>query len=692
VALLFLIINSGISSYAIYDPKYPAHPDVELSVTSSNLPLVLITLDERMANKEEDKRVSATMKIIWNKNGERNNLTDTDNYDYNGKIGIKYRGNSSYWNSDKKPFALRIQDENGKKKKASILGMGEDEDWALLAPYTDKSMIRDVLLFDLMRGSLEYVPTGKFCEVFLNDVYQGVYIMTARVRQGPNRINIKAPDSDTGDGVTGGYHLEIDRNDGDPGFFGVVYPMDPWGVHMAKGASYYQMKYPDWEDLTEAQKSYIKERVWNMERSIAGDNFKDPKTGYRAYLDTLSLADYYIAQEIVKNIDGYRLSTPLYKDKDSVDPRFKFSIWDFNISMGNADYYDGWSTEGWIWNNTRFSDDNQVPAMFKRILEDEVFREGLKKRWTEHRQTRLSDKEVAHKTDSLIALLNEAQERNFRVWPRFGRYVWPNYYVASSWNNEIEHLKSWLNKRIDWIDSQWTVDKVENLVPNGRFEAAGNRGFSSEIKLSEWSWYGNSYITNDYVASGDYSLTLYIHTSAWQVISELSPGTYTLSAWVKTLNDPNAYMYLRQTKGSVTQGYLRQDIRANTEFYQVVFDNLELDGKAIEIGFATGSSSTGNARLWVDDVVLTKQDKAVSNTPIVKTMGEADIQVDRNQLLLIANVAEDQLGQPLEIFEITGRKLFAKKITNQQTIVSNIFQPNMIYIVRIGGKAQKVAF
>lgn len=684
---LLSLFSTAFKAQAINDAKYPFHPDNSLSVTSSNLPLVLITLDERMADKEADERVSATMQIIWNKNGERNAVNDTESYDYNGKIGIKYRGNSSYWNADKKPFGLRIQDENGKKKKASILGMGEDEDWALLAPFNDKSLIRDVLLFDLMRGAFEYVPTGKYCEVFLNGIYQGVYIMTARVRQGPHRIDIKAPTADSGDGLTGGYHLEIDRND-DPGFLGVVFPKDPWGENIPKRGTYYQMKYPDWEDLTKAQQSYIRQKVWAMEESIAGEDFKDKKKGFRAYLDTLSLADFYIAQELTKNVDGYRLSTPFYKDKDSVDPRFKFSIWDFNISMGNADYYDGWSTEGWIWNNNRMGDDFFIPAMFKRILQDETFYDGLKKRWNEHRQTRLSDEKVMHHIDSLTTLLEEAQERNFTVWPRFNKWVWPNYYVSSSWKEELGYLRGWLGKRIAWIDSQWTAESVENLVPNGNFEASTDRGFSGEIKVSEWSASGNMYIVDDHKRSGNYALTLYSATNARQVISELSPGTYKLSAWVRTEDDPKALMYLKTAKGDHIEIQNQQEIRANAGFYQVVFDNLEINSQAIEIGFITGAST--GARLWVDDVVFRKKDGTVPNSPM--TREELNIQTDRNQLVLTVQATDEKQGQTLEIFEITGRKLYATKINQRETQVSHIFQPHTFYIVRIGGVAQKVAF
>ena len=148
-------------------------------IESTNLPIVFISTNNQQIDRED--RITARMKIIYN---GANQLThgDTIAYpnqtiDYDGYIGLKYRGNSSFTNSDKKPYAIRPLnkplEEGGKKQKVSILGMGVDDDWALLAPYADKSMIRDLLSFTLARPYFEFVPSGKHCETIMDGVYYG---------------------------------------------------------------------------------------------------------------------------------------------------------------------------------------------------------------------------------------------------------------------------------------------------------------------------------------------------------------------------------------------------------------------------------------------------------------------------------------------------------------------------------------
>ena len=157
-----LLITCVLRTYsALPDPKgfYPNHPNINTPFSASSLPIVIIELSERIANKEADTRTLASMKIIWNRSGGENKVTDTGNYNYNGSVEIKYRGNTSYQFSPKKPFALRLRTASGSKNPQSILGMGSDDDWALLAPYNDKSMIRDMLTYTLMQGTLDYVPT-----------------------------------------------------------------------------------------------------------------------------------------------------------------------------------------------------------------------------------------------------------------------------------------------------------------------------------------------------------------------------------------------------------------------------------------------------------------------------------------------------------------------------------------------------
>lgn len=176
------------------------------------------------------------MKIIDNGEGELNYM-DTiahpdQRADYTGYIDLKYRGNSSFTNSDKKPYAIRALDkpleDGGKKQKVSMLGMGKDNDWALLAPYADKSMIRDVLAFTLARPFFEYVPTGKYCEMIMDGTYYGVFILSERVRKGKFRLDLPDP-GDSDDALTGGYHMEVDRDD-EPVYYSKHTPVNSKGT------------------------------------------------------------------------------------------------------------------------------------------------------------------------------------------------------------------------------------------------------------------------------------------------------------------------------------------------------------------------------------------------------------------------------------------------------------------------------
>ncbi len=692
IKIIIVLLFFGCPVFAVNDPFYPFHPASSIQFESSNLPIVIIDLDVRMANKAEDRRIPATMKIIWNEKGGRNYISDTQSYNYDGKIGIKYRGNSSYANSDKKPFGIRIQDNEGKKQKASILGMGKDEDWALLAPFNDKSMIRDVLIYDLMRGTMEYVPTGKYCEVVLNGVYQGVYIMAARVRQGSNRINIDKPSAESGDGLTGGYHLEIDRSD-EPGFRGQVPVKDLLENNFfTQIKTYYQFKYPDPEDLTEAQKNYIQNQVWSMENAIAGSDFKDPRTGYRAYLDTFSLMDYYITQELGKNTDGYRLSTPFYKYPDSKDKRFKFSIWDFNIAMGNANYMNGWSTEGWSFNNKSHSEELPVPWMFKRILQDEIFYSNLQNQWTEYRKDLLRDERIGQKIDSLVSLLQESQKRNFTIWNRFNTLVWPNYYNSSSWEDEINFVRRWIKKRTAWIDSQWSSETV-NKVQNANFEASEPRNYNNETWVSEWDLSGSGAglsTSNKY--SGNYALSLQSGCTASQILTELTPGKYTLRARVNTQANAGATIRLRYHNNKNGSEPLVFNISDYQPFHLVEIKDIPVANSFAELSFIV-SVREGDVRLRVDEVEFFKQQG--SETHIEQPFyADNTIQIRTDRLInkLEITVSDNRAALPVEIFTTTGQLIYKGKISWGSLEVSHIFSPGCIYIVRVGTKTQKIIF
>ena len=465
--LIFALIPLTLMADAYDDDNYkPDNSTVKIDMT--NLPIVFINTQEQIIHK--DYRIAVRMKIIDNSDGI--NYGDTISHpnqkvDYEGWVGIKYRGNSSFDMSPKKPLGfktLKSNDVDGKKEKVELMGMPADNDWVLLAPYNDRSMIRDVLMFQLARPYFEYTPRARHCEVILDGIYYGVYIMSERPRKGKNRLNLDDPGTN-GDELTGGYQLEIDRNDEDHWYTSKYPAVDKDGNSYSQwNHIHFLYKHPEYDEMIPdypEQLEYIQNQIDKMEDALASDNFTDPNEGYRKYLDPMSFIDYQLSQEISNNIDGYRLSTTIYKHRDSKDPHFKTAIWDFNIAFGNADYCGAYKTDFWVYQNTYLTSTNsyqKVPFWWMRLMEDPDYVTQLKARWQQYREEFYSNEHIENTIDSLVNVLNVcgARERNDNTWPIWNVNVWPvpNWQTVNTLEKEINYLKTWLKERIAWIDEQ----------------------------------------------------------------------------------------------------------------------------------------------------------------------------------------------------------------------------------------------
>ena len=202
------------------------------------------------------------------------------------------------------------------------------------------------------------------------------------------------------------------------------------------------------------QKSYIKKYLTDAENSLNGDSFSDPSYGYRKYMDVRSFVDFQIIQELTNNVDGYRLSTFFYKDKDSKGGKLHAGpLWDFDLGYGNEDYTDfNLQTDTWLY--PRFGEvyGGRI-HWWARMMEDMSYRSVFISRWKELRKGAFCTDSVMMFLDNTIELLGEAIARNFEKWPVIGIYVWPNYFVGNSFEEEVDHLTGWLTDRMDWIDA-----------------------------------------------------------------------------------------------------------------------------------------------------------------------------------------------------------------------------------------------
>jgi len=409
----------------------------------TKLPIVYIDTDGQ--DIVNDPRINAKMQIAWNENGDENSTSDPPTH-FDGNIAIEIRGSSSQM-FPKKSYGFELKDETWEDMDFPLIGMPAEEDWILYAPYSDKSLIRNVLTFTLAAQYSEvYVPRCRFVELFLNNEYDGVYVLMEKIKRDSVRVDIAKLKKDDieGEELTGGYIVKIDKSTGSGG--------DGWHSQFKNSnnsETFYQYEYPKYSKIKPEQKEYIADYINRFESAVYY-SLTGEEDGFQNYMNSESFYDFVIMNELTKNVDGYRLSTFLYKDKN--DKLTAGPLWDFNLSFGNADYYKGWETTGLQVFADLGDDYWQVPFWWQYLVNNAFFSNPMKCRWETLRETILSDEHILAVADSLVDLIQPAANRNFHRWPILGEYVWPNYFVGDTYDSEIDWIKKWIVERTRSLD------------------------------------------------------------------------------------------------------------------------------------------------------------------------------------------------------------------------------------------------
>lgn len=508
----------------------------QVDFTSSNIPIVIIDTDGQEIL--DNPRIKANMRVIYNGEGIRNHINDTV-HSYDGQISIEVRGSTSQ-SFDKKQYGIETQLSDGSNNNVSLIGLPSENDWILSAPYSDKSLIRNILTYHISEKLGYYAPRTKLCEVVLNGVYVGVYVLTEKIKRDDNRVDVSKLENDeiSGDDVTGGYILKIDKVSGNS--CDSILTTDIGKIRV-------QYEYPSCDIITPEQKLYINTYINRFEEALYSDYYTDTEIGYRKFLDDDSFINYFICSEVSKNIDAYRLSTFLYKDKESNFGKLNFGpVWDYDIAYGNVDFLEGNTTQGLIASRTTsiHQDEFTPNPWVSRLLEDTSLTNAIKERWLQIRENELTNESIINMIDSLAFVLEEPQERNFLKWDILNRRIWPNFYVGASYNDEIRFLKSWLINRLNWLDNNipgnyedystfvdyeatifpnpfdyfftfiFSIEEESNITlslvgPNGRLITyiIDNETYENGEHILTW----NSYISNNLLPSTFYILILEVN-------------------------------------------------------------------------------------------------------------------------------------------------------------------------------------
>jgi hypothetical protein len=485
-------LSVGVNNSSVTYGPIPSWFTPPFVLTSSNLPIVV--LDTYNVDIPDEPKIDGTMGIIFNGDSQMNYLSDPFN-EFFGQIAIEKRGSSS--NSfPMKSYGLETRGPDSVNYNVSLFDWPSDNDWILYAPYTDKSLIRNVLTYDLGRQMGQYAPRTKLCEVILNGSYIGVYVLMERIKVNPGRVNVDPlMFTDTLDNhLTGGYIIKVDKTTSG----GIIAWTSPYTAQApSTGPMHYQMHDPDISELHPLQLNYIHDYVDNWETVLKSTNFANPQTGFRAFSDELSFIDYMLINELSKNVDGYRISTFLHKKRFSEGGKIHAGpLWDFNLGWGNANYCEGGQTSGWEINFNSVcqgNGPNMNPFWFNRMLQDTVFANNVHCRWTELRTSILSDSSFIHYIDSMATILTDAADRNYNRWPILGVYVWPNNYIGNTYQEEITYMKNWILARTAWMDANMfgacssleveTIKSTLKIVPNPTQDFVTISGISSNANL-----------------------------------------------------------------------------------------------------------------------------------------------------------------------------------------------------------------
>lgn len=421
---------------------------------TSKLPI--LTINTGGTPIPDEPKIEADFGIIWHGEGNDNLSTDTPN-EYLGKIAIERRGQSSQW-FPKTGYGFETRDALGEDLDTAFLNFPSEEDWVLHGPYSDKSLMRNVLAMEIANRMGQYASRTRYVELIINDSYEGVYVLMEKIKRDKNRVDIAnlRPEDTSGDELTGGYVIKIDKDA--PDWYS-QYSI----VNAPERKIGYQYVSPNRDKIQPAQAFYIQQFIRDFEDALSSPGTPHNGKYYDEYMDLTSFADHFIISEITRNVDSYRLSTYLHKDKDSKDGLLKMGpVWDYNLGFGNADYCFGESTAGWIYYEHC---DLGNPFWWETLFGREEFWNMAKCRWDEFRAGPLSNESLFSFIDSKVAELEGAQQRNFARWPVLNQYVWPNPVVTGSFEAEVAYLKQFLSARLNWMDmntlGECTITAIE---------------------------------------------------------------------------------------------------------------------------------------------------------------------------------------------------------------------------------------
>ncbi len=439
------------------------------------------------------------------------------------RAAYRVRGASSA-RFPKQQYRLEIRNQEDQDKDLSLLGLPAEADWVLGAPFTDKSLIRNPLVFELGRDIGLTAPRTQHFEIFVNEDggpldyqsdYRGVYVLTEVNEIGNDRLDLERlrPDQNSEPEITGGYVIKWEFGAAEPSL-------------LLPGWTSLELVEPDPEgEATVAQQNWISNHVRDIDTRIKSSDFRDPILGYESLLNLPSYANLIAINELTRDQDAYVRSSYLHKDRNqalTMGP-----LWDYNLTMGNGCCRNNRNIDGWQYIENNGVNEHQWEV---RLFQDLDFEQGFIDRWQELRQNQLSDVSLQARMDTISApLVGGPSTRNFAKWDNLGtRRVGFRTPQTTTWQAQVDFMKSWTSARMNWIDGNF-VDPP-SILPIGGLV---NSGTPASLAASSGSIYYTTDGTDPRSDNGTISPSAILYNGTINITSTM---TLTARAQLDTSN------------------------------------------------------------------------------------------------------------------------------------------------------------
>ena len=353
-------------------------------------------------------------------------LTDTP-------VRLRGRGNSTWIRGpEKRPLRIRFAEA-----QYFLDSPYPARDWILLANHFDMSLLRNYAAFYLasMLEGMDWTPFTRIVHLYVNGEYRGVYQLTDERDVGVGRADLTFdPDPTLSE-----YFFELDGHMVGWLADGNVENVDFFVAHDRA----YDIRFPSRSDRG-GHLEYLKDYVIRVGEAAMTHSYSE----ISALVDIDSLVDFYIVQELFKNIDVGNFSVFMQIRGQGENRRLYFGpVWDFDRSAGNTLYWTEYANLFAVIYNEWFNGFFSAPEIYERRLS----------RWNElivGPIPQLLDRLVhlqEHYSDALLRNfvphynLFEGEPEWFDMIPEATREI-------KSHSGQLEYLIEWLSSRANWLD------------------------------------------------------------------------------------------------------------------------------------------------------------------------------------------------------------------------------------------------